>query len=767
MSGSTDALSDKLLPLEGNAYEAYALDRSWYTTIHNRPKGITFMIRAKNEDQTIGRCIESILQRLKVPFAIVVIDNGSTDNTVEQAKALLYDSDIMYRIVSYLLQIAKAGLETYVTPCNSAHSFPWFTTWCTLQCDHYSHIFRWDADFCMTDALADCLLQQFGKQNDGLADVLSQLGDDTIVEPADAYNVSVQHEDGQYGSEVYLLAVRRGIHYIRSFLWEHWAFFDGEHPPQHFEANQSEAPILLAPDSPKQVSLMVLPQRCHIVHASKLSNVKSYLQAKPWWSTLEPTLAALPHVHATIDAYKEWQAKLGDEVQTFCRSRDPATAPIMRALPAHRSCIVGLQPYVFSELIFQVGLHKTGTVSINRALNQLGIRSMHVEPENVENVIDNHLLKGRPYCNRAAFTDFLWIHSNEQYNIAERRVDALAVMYPRAKFILNTRNVDTWMQSHYRHVVGRNLRQYSDRDLRRLKQGWYAWHAFVCMLFVDQPERLLCFDILRDDPVRLAQFVQPNRSTLPADFWRQAHRTADSLRRVSIPASSWWCPEDHVALQKRQLGQHVAETFGNIIVINLASRKDRLRQFEASMHSVGIDVGSIERLEAIATPGRGWLGCCQSHIAALQKAIDNQWNRVTIFEDDFGWCVDRLTLWPHIRPLTDSSLSFDVLMLGARVVESEPVAQPSLRRLKKAFTASGYVVNRHYFQRLLNNFLECEQMLATVHTYDELIEQNCSLDVHWQSLQQSDNWLCHYPVLGKQIDSHSDVENRFCSHTYR
>jgi len=605
----------------------------------------------------------------------------------------------------------------------------------------------------MTEALADCLKQQFA---------------DDAVTPADAYNISVQHEDGRFGSEVYLLAVRRGIHYIRSFLWEHWAFFDGDHPRQNFDANTGEKPVSLQPESPNQVPLTVLPQRCHIVHASKLSNVKSYLQAQPWWTSLSPAIAVLPHVLETIESYNHWKEKLGDKVQTFCRSRDPATAAIIRALPAHRSCITGLQPFVFSELFFQVGLHKTGTVSVNRALNQLGIRSMHVEPENVENVMDKHLLQGKPYADRIAFTDFLWTHSDEQYAHAKRRVSALVQLYPRAKFILNTRNVDTWMQSHYRHVVGRKLRHYTDRDLRVLKQRWYDWHAFVSLLFVDQPARLLCFDILRDDPLRLARFVQPNRSTVPADFWQQTHRTGANLRRVSIPTSSWWCPDDHSALLKRKLASNAQQVFGNIVVINLDSRKDRLRQFEASMRNVGIDSNAIERFNAIATPERGWLGCCQSHIAVLRKAITGNWPRVTIFEDDFAWCIDRLPLWSHLEPLTDSNLSFDVLMLGARVVESEPsVPQSNLKRIRKAFTASGYIVNRHYFQRLLHNLLECEQKLSQVQTYDDLIEANCSLDVHWQPLQLRDNWLCHDPVLGKQIDSHSDVENRFCRHTYR
>lgn len=721
------------------------------------------MIRAKNEAATIHQCIRSIVDGMReqsVPFDIVLIDNGSTDDTVELAFSALANTDVGYTIARYPLQIAKAGLETYVTDCNSAHSFPWYTTWCTMQCTRFSHIFRWDADFCMTKPLADCLAAEFA---DGSV-------------PADAYAVSAEHEDGDFGSEVYLLAARRGIHYIRSFLWEHWAFYDGELATYHYAANTGDKPVTLHSKTPEQVALRVLPQRCHVVHVSKLATVKTYLQWQPWWHGVPPDIAALPHAVESAQSYARWLEKLNDGTQTFCRSRDPGTTQIIDSLPRNSACIRNLKPFLFETLVFQVGAHKTATVAIHNALNALGLEAMHVEPEYVEDVVDRHLLAGKPYENVVAFADFVWMHSDVEWSKAQQRVAKLAQLYPRAKFILNTRNVDNWLQSYYRHGVEFRLYDESERDLRVLKQRWYEWNAFVLSLFVDAPHRLLCFDVERDDPVRLAQFVRPDRGDMAVDFWHTANKTGARGLRIFMPPSQWWHPHsgsDVFAAHKQRLTDNFGAIFGAAFVINLPQRTDRLRQFCASMQNAGIDESLIERVEAIANAQQPWLGCCQSHIKVLEQALVNNYARITVFEDDFAWCSDRLPLWPHIENLHkttthEETLSFDVCLLSARVIESEahPTAQ-GMSRVRRAFTAAGYVVERPYYAKLLETLRASEQALANVHSFQQLVEEGCALDVRWQSLQRVDRWICHSPTLGKQYDSHSDIENRFCSHDYR
>lgn len=241
-----------LLPLEGEQYRQFALDREWFNTVFDRPRGITFMVRAKNEEATIAQCLNSIQEKLsthapELQYDIVLVDNGSTDDTVATALAAVKSSGARCTLVAYPMQIAKAGLETYVTPCNSAHSFPWFTQYCTMQCKRFSHVFRWDADFCMTDALAQCLADEFAAS----------------AEPADAYDVSALHENNEYGREIYLLAVRRGLHYRRSFLWEHWDFYDGAVPTLYAPKNVGDS-VQQVPSSANAASLRVFPQKAQL-----------------------------------------------------------------------------------------------------------------------------------------------------------------------------------------------------------------------------------------------------------------------------------------------------------------------------------------------------------------------------------------------------------------------------------------------------------------------------------------------------------------------
>lgn len=302
----TDA--EKLLPLEGDSYKWAALSKSFYVDKDSRPLGITFMLRAKNEEEKIQTAITSIHEQLrqKIKYNVVMIDNGSTDDTAALAKAVLRaDNDVF---VSYPAQVAKAGLETYVTPCNSVHSLPWFYQFCLQQCTKYSHVFKWDADFLMEPHLADYLVSEFTKPDGAL--------------PADRYEIHARNVgEDTYGCESYLMSIRLGYRYYRHFLWESWAY----------------STVFFSP-----VNVKVPHEDAHIVHDSELVHVKSYLKLPPWWET-EPieSVKQMPFVQKAQQDYAHWCSVVGEN-QKFCRSMDPACDPLMRLLPCTNEHIQGL-----------------------------------------------------------------------------------------------------------------------------------------------------------------------------------------------------------------------------------------------------------------------------------------------------------------------------------------------------------------------------------------------------------------------------------------
>ena len=55
--------------------------------IKNKNKTISFMVPAKNEEEHIGRCLDSLLAAIKDrdDCEIIVIDKGSTDATIDIA----------------------------------------------------------------------------------------------------------------------------------------------------------------------------------------------------------------------------------------------------------------------------------------------------------------------------------------------------------------------------------------------------------------------------------------------------------------------------------------------------------------------------------------------------------------------------------------------------------------------------------------------------------------------------------------------------------
>lgn len=224
-------------------------------------------------------------------------------------------------------------------------------------------------------------------------------------------------------------------------------------------------------------------------------------------------------------------------------------------------------------------------------------------------------------------------------------------------------------------------------------------------------------------------------------------------------------------------------------VINLATRPDRLAQFYKGMKDG--HKKKVERFDAFEVPGRGWLGCARSHIAVLEKALAENLDRVTVFEDDFVWRDGKKDVDEALR-----GLDFDVFLLAGRLVEKEEVEKEEVEkeeadaeqsggqsggqskaegsnkkvRVRKAFTTVGYIVNKHYVPILLENFKEAEQLLdkhvKSLRDYRNVSTYPYAIDIWWQQLQKKDKWYSTLPTLGKQCDGYSNIERIDCKHNY-
>lgn len=101
------------------------------------------------------------------------------------------------------------------------------------------------------------------------------------------------------------------------------------------------------------------------------------------------------------------------------------------------------------EKVFGIGLNKTGTTSLNEALNILGIKSIHKPRKQFLEEEKRKLPYFSTLNGYSGFTDFpCWVIYKE-----------LDKLYPGSKFILTVRDPESWMESRKKHYQ------------RRLKEG--------------------------------------------------------------------------------------------------------------------------------------------------------------------------------------------------------------------------------------------------------------------------------------------------------
>ena len=168
-----------------------------------------------------------------------------------------------------------------------------------------------------------------------------------------------------------------------------------------------------------------------------------------------------------------------------------------------------------------------------------------------------------------------------------------------------------------------------------------------------------------------------------------------------------------------------------------------------------IPTSKYERFSAIHHKEIGGVGCGRSHIAILEDALQKGYEQIMIFEDDFIFCVSPDEFHNSLQYLTN--MEYDVCMLSYNLYEYMNTHNPNFRKVLYAQTASGYIIKRHYFQKLIDCFKYAVENFEKTN-YHWLY----AIDVVWKTLQETDNWICFEPRIGKQRASFSDCSNTFC-----
>lgn len=190
-----------------------------------------------------------------------------------------------------------------------------------------------------------------------------------------------------------------------------------------------------------------------------------------------------------------------------------------------------------------------------------------------------------------------------------------------------------------------------------------------------------------------------------------------------------------------------------IMYINLDRRTDRKEHIEKELNNFNLN---YERYPAVDMPDFGSLGCCYSHLNVLNIARNNNYKNILIFEDDFTFLVNKESFENNLNNFFNLNLDFDVLMLSYQLLDYEKTEYDFLYRVKEAQTASGYIVNQHYYDKLIT--LYDESFMFLKQTDYHWLYMN---DQAWKILQKTDKWFCFNPRIGKQISGYSDTSQKF------
>lgn len=191
----------------------------------------------------------------------------------------------------------------------------------------------------------------------------------------------------------------------------------------------------------------------------------------------------------------------------------------------------------------------------------------------------------------------------------------------------------------------------------------------------------------------------------------------------------------------------MSHNIDHIFYINLERRTDKRENLEHELHDFGL-VG--ERFDAIYHK-EGIIGCSKSHLEVLKLAKARGYKNVLILEDDFMFLVSKEQLEKELTTFFDSGLTFDVCFLSYYVIQSQELENSIVNRAIDVQTASGYIVNAHYLDKLITLYEETSRLL--IKTRSHWLYAN---DMSWKKYQSTDNWYYFKTRIGKQRPGISD-----------
>jgi glycosyl transferase family 25 len=199
----------------------------------------------------------------------------------------------------------------------------------------------------------------------------------------------------------------------------------------------------------------------------------------------------------------------------------------------------------------------------------------------------------------------------------------------------------------------------------------------------------------------------------------------------------------------------MSKNLSKIIYINLNKSTDRREEVEKELNNFNLQ---FERFEAIETPGFGILGCGLSHLQVLKIAKERNYENILILEDDFTFLVSKEVFEEELTKFFNLNIDYDVCMLSYNLIKYENTSSNFIIKALEVQTASGYIVNKKYYNKLIDLYEKSMPLLQE--TRQHWIYAN---DQIWKQYQEKDNWYCFSRRIGKQRSGYN-CEGVYCDY---
>jgi glycosyl transferase family 25 len=194
------------------------------------------------------------------------------------------------------------------------------------------------------------------------------------------------------------------------------------------------------------------------------------------------------------------------------------------------------------------------------------------------------------------------------------------------------------------------------------------------------------------------------------------------------------------------------EDIKHAFYINLSHRTDRKIHVENQLNTIHI---TAERFNAIKMDN-GAIGCSMSHLKILTHAKNNNFSHILILEDDITFLNPELFITNFNNFIKTHSNDWDVILFAGNNIPPYDVIDDNCIKVKKCQTTTGYLVNGHYIETLIDNFKD--GLTKLIHNPE--LHTLYAIDKYWFQLQEKDRWFLIIPPTVIQKEDYSDIEKK-------